>query len=88
MLSNFLYQLINVLFEVYTILVIVRVFLSWIPHDRSLFVFSFIYDVTEPLLGFFRRLIPMRGGLPLDFSPIIAILALQLLRSFVLRLFF
>jgi uncharacterized protein YggT (Ycf19 family) len=34
----------------------------------------FLYDVAEPYLRLFRRLLPMAG--PLDFSPFIAFIAL------------
>ena len=39
-------------------------------------VLTFLRDVCEPYLGIFRRFIPPLG--PIDFSPIVAILVLQL----------
>ncbi|MCL2817415.1 MAG: YggT family protein [Clostridiales bacterium] len=83
---RFLYDIVSFVFYAYTLLVFVRVILSWVPHDRTLFIFRLIYDLTEPFLGFFRRLIPIRSGMPFDFSPIIAILALQLSRSLLLKI--
>lgn len=62
-------------FEVYNWLIIVRVFLSWIPHDPHRPIFRFIYEITEPVLAPFRRL--MGGRMMIDFSPIIAIIVLQ-----------
>ena len=35
----------------------------------------FLYDVCEPYLRFWRRILPFRAG-PIDFSPMVAILAL------------
>jgi len=81
-----LYRIVDAFFLVYTLLIVVRIFLSWIPHDYTLFIFNFIYDVTEPVLDIFRRLIPVRVNLPLDFSPLLAIIALQLLKSLLLNL--
>lgn len=79
-----LYYIVNVIFEVYTFLIIAQVLMSWIPHDRYHPIFRFIEDVTEPVLGPCRRLIPALGGI--DFSPIIALMLLELLRRVILAL--
>ena len=82
-----MYQLIpyvRIAFEVYNWLIIIRVFLSWIPHDPYKPVFRFIYEITEPVLAPFRKLIGRR--MALDFSPVIAIVVLQLVESLVLDL--
>ena len=39
-------------------------------------VFSFLYTITEPVLGPLRRVIPPLGGF--DLSPIVALIGLQL----------
>lgn len=66
---------------IYTILIIIRVLMSWIPSipDNPAIrgIFGFIEDVTEPYLAIWRRLIPPIGG-GLDITPIIAILVLQI----------
>ena len=63
--------------ELLTILVFVRVLLSWIPSvDHGHPVISFIVRITDPILQPIRRLLPPIGGL--DLSPIIAIFLLQL----------
>lgn len=82
-----MYQLIpyvRIAFEVLNWLIIIRVFLSWIPHDPYKPVFRFVYEITEPVLAPFRKLIG--GRMMIDFSPVIAIIALQLLESLVLDL--
>lgn len=78
-------------FQVYIWLIIIRVILSWfrMPFTERLGpILVFIYDITEPVLAFFRNLMPsvMIGGAGIDFSPIVAILVLQLLQSLVIRL--
>lgn len=75
---------IRIAFDVYYWLIIIRVFLSWIPHDPYKPLFRFIYETTEPLLAPIRRLIGRR--MMIDFSPIFAILFLQLLEWLVLNL--
>ncbi|HLW96282.1 MAG TPA: YggT family protein [Solirubrobacteraceae bacterium] len=47
-----------------------------IPYSRwTDAILSFLRDVCEPYLRLFRRILPSMGGL--DFSPIIAIIVLQ-----------
>ena len=51
-----------------------------LPYSRFLSAFQrFLYDVVNPFLTVFRRLLPMLrlGGMGLDLSPILAILALS-----------
>ncbi|HUW65706.1 MAG TPA: YggT family protein [Spirochaetia bacterium] len=68
-------ELVDIVFRVYYILILARVVLSWIRHDPYHPLIRFIYEITEPVLGFFRRIIPSMGML--DLSPLIALLALE-----------
>lgn len=70
--------------EVYTWLIFIRIILSWVRVNPYQPVVRFIYETTEPVLGFFRRLIPPMGMI--DFSPIVAFLALQILATVIIRL--
>ena len=67
------------LVDLYTFIIFVYVILSWIPVKRGLLVDidNVLAKLCEPYLGLFRRFIPPIGGM-LDISPIVAILALQL----------
>jgi uncharacterized protein YggT (Ycf19 family) len=69
------------LIDVYTILIIFNVLLSWIQQFRPLpynlalrAVIGFIEDTTNPYLNLFRSFIPRLGMF--DISPIVAILVL------------
>ena len=67
----------------YLIAIFARIILSWFPiSPDSPFasIFSFLYTITEPVLGPIRRLLPPMGmgGMGLDLSPIIVIFAMQL----------
>lgn len=66
---------VNVAFQVYTILLIIRILLSWFRHNPYQPVIRFIYEITEPYLGLFRRIIPPLGAV--DLSPIAAFLVLD-----------
>lgn len=57
-----------------------RIILSWFPITPGGVMaqaFSFLYAITEPVLGRVRRAIPPIGG-AFDFSPIIVIFGLQI----------
>lgn len=56
-----------------------------VPYSRwSSAILGFLRDVTEPYLGLFRRFIPPIG--PVDVSPIVAILVLQIVGFFIIGL--
>ncbi len=58
----------------YKIVLLVRIILTWIPHNPHKTAAIFLYKVTEPLLETVRRIIPAIGGI--DISPIIVFFGL------------
>lgn len=76
-------RLVSQIFYFYYLLIIIRIFLTWIPSiDWTQQPFSGIRSVTDPFLNIFRGVIPPIGGV-LDISPIIAILLLQILQGLI-----
>jgi YggT family protein len=76
----------------YQTTIFVYVILSWVQRDGSGplgSVYRVLGTVCEPFVGVFRRILPsaITGGSGLDFSPLLAILALSLLRRLVLGAF-
>ena len=68
--------------QIYSLVLIVRVLLSWFPNlDWSNPVLSCVSAITDPYLNAFRGLIPPLGGI--DLSALLAFLALNLLQSLV-----
>ena len=70
--------------NVYVLLIFAYIIASWVPGGGSPTlerVRQFLYDVCEPYLRIFRRVIPPIG--PLDLSPIAAILVLFVLERLV-----
>ena len=62
----------------YGMLILVYVIMSWFRPRGFLFdVFHVIGTVVEPYIGLFRRFMPPTGAV--DFSPLVAILVLQVL---------
>jgi YggT family protein len=66
--------LIRLLFELYALILFVRVLLSWVQVDPNNQLVKIIYQLTEPLLAPIRRLLPQGGGM--DFSPIVAFIVI------------
>ncbi|MGI5892215.1 MAG: YggT family protein [Bacillota bacterium] len=83
-----LYNFIFIIFEVYIILIVIRAFSSWLRPSLNNPIFRFLYDMTEPVLGLFRKLIPIGRNSGIDFSPIFAIICLQIIESILIRIVF
>ncbi len=79
-----LIQIINIAFSVLIWLVIIRCLLSFIPHNPYQPLIRFVYDVTEPIMAPFRRLIPPIGMI--NISPIVVVFALELVRRVMIEL--
>lgn len=77
--------IVNDIFNVYFWLIIVRIFLTWIPSiDWYSQPWKSLALMADIVLDPFRRIIPPMGGL--DFSPIIALIVLQFIQFAVVRM--
>ncbi len=79
MASIYLYKIFDLVFQAIYIAMLVRILLSWFPHDPYHPVLSIIYRITDPILIPFRNMIPPIGGF--DISPIFAFMALGLIKK-------
>ena len=84
LLVVYLEAFVNVLFLGLTLVIFGRVILSWVPTRLPWGLNDFIFSVTEPILSPIRRALPMGAGM--DFSPLIALVLLQLIEQLLLRL--
>lgn len=76
-------RFVNQLFYFYYILLILRIFLTWIPNiDWDNQPFAAMRSLTDPFLNIFRGIIPPIGGV-LDISPILAFIVLQILQGLI-----
>ena len=74
-----LYFIADKLFQFLYIALMIRIVLSWIPHNPYHPIIEFLYKVTDPILNPFRSLIPPIGGF--DLTPIFAFVALGVLKN-------
>ncbi|MEW6076995.1 MAG: YggT family protein [Thermodesulfobacteriota bacterium] len=89
-LANFLDAVANVLqivLTLYMYIIIAQAILSWVSPDPYNPIVRFIRNITEPVLYRIRSWLPvMFGGI--DFSPVVVILGIVFLQSFVVNSLF
>ncbi|WP_088005766.1 YggT family protein [Indiicoccus explosivorum] len=69
-------RLLTLAIDIYSFILIIYIFMSWIPSTRETGIGQMIGRISEPYLEIFRKIIPPFGMI--DFSPIVAIFALRL----------
>jgi YggT family protein len=70
--------LIGPLVDLYSLMVLGAVIISWLPVDRRNVLVVTLYRLTEPALMPIRRVLPPMGGL--DLSPMVLLIVLRFLR--------
>ena len=76
---------VNVFTLLYGLVIFVYILTSWLrlPYSPTLNrIQRFLYDVCEPYLRIFRRILPSMGGL--DLSPILALIFLTVIDRFLI----
>jgi YggT family protein len=89
-LSNFITavaQVLSIILNIFMWLIVIRAIASWFTMDPYNPIYQFLIRITEPVLGYIRRVLPMRGSM-MDLSPIVAILAIVFLQSFLVQTLF
>ena len=74
-------NLVGFIIQILTFTIIGRALLSWFDPEFKTAVGRIIYEVTEPIIGPIRKVMPSLGMF--DISPIIALLLLQLLNRLI-----
>ncbi len=77
---NAVANLVNLVLMAYMWVVIGRAVISWVNPDPYNPIVRFLVQVTEPALARIRKVVPVMGGF--DVSPMILILAIIFLQSF------
>ena len=73
--------ILNLGLSIYMWIIIARALLSWVNPDPYNPIVRFLYNVTEPVMGFVRRRVPIVFG-GLDLSPILVLLAIVFMQKF------
>ncbi|HYN89634.1 MAG TPA: YggT family protein [Ardenticatenaceae bacterium] len=79
---QFVIDLVSLFFQALNLAIVARILLSWLPAlgvhlDRYNPVVRLLYDITDPILEPFRRVIPPLGMV--DISPMVAVMVLNYL---------
>ncbi len=77
-------QLFEILYNILFYSILISVVLSWVAPRGYNPAIKLLYDLTDPLLSFFRRYLPPMGGI--DLSPLIALFALQFAKMAIMPL--
>lgn len=88
--GNFLVALAKVLdlaLTAYVWILVIRALISWVSPDPYNPIVRALYSITEPLLSWLRRKLPLMAG-SIDFSPMVAILGIYFLKYFLVRTLF
>jgi YggT family protein len=71
-------RLIGALIDLYSLVVLLAVIMSWLRLRRLNWLAMIVYRLTEPALAPIRRALPPTGGL--DLSPMVLLIALQFVK--------
>ncbi|MDQ3931032.1 MAG: YggT family protein [Chloroflexota bacterium] len=87
-MSKIVYDIANTLLTIIMLAIIIRAFLSWVyPVGRDPWT-KILLDLTEPILAPIRSVMMRILPIPIDLSPLVVILLIQLLQSMLARAYF
>jgi len=73
-------EIIDIVFRLYEVIVVIRVILSWVQIESRHPAIQLVYNLTEPLMRPIRNLLPTEK-IGIDFSPLIVLFLLELLKN-------
>ena len=85
-MGNSLAGIVSLAFQLFDLLILARILLSWVQLDPYNPVVQFVYRATEPVLGPIRRILPQTGMF--DLSPLVAIIVAMVVQSVVIQLIY
>lgn len=81
-------NILNVLLNIVYWLVLFRALVSWVNPDPSNVIVQFLNKSTDPILEPIRRRLPLNFRFGIDISPLIVILVIIFLKSFLIKSLF
>ena len=79
---NAVASVLDILLNLYMWIVIIQALISWVNPDPFNPIVRFLYQITEPVFFRVRRILPLQFS-GIDLTPIVVIIAIVFLRSFV-----
>jgi len=80
-------DLVSFAIRIYSFIIIIRAVVSWVSPDPYNPMVRILYRLTEPVLAPIRKVIfKTVGNIGIDFSPFIAIILIQIIGRFLIRL--
>lgn len=83
--SLYIAKVIQLFFNIYTMMIFGRILISWMPDWQHLTIVRFIAFCTDPYLNLFRKILPPLGGV-MDLSPLLAFFTLRIAEMLLLRM--
>lgn len=81
---DYVIYFVDTVFRLLTLAIVARIILSWFRVSGWGGFYQFLAGVTEPVLALARKITPRMGML--DFSPLIALIGLDLLNALIIRI--
>ena len=78
---NTIYVFLSTLINVLSFAIFIRAILSWFPMRPDNPIAVILVQITEPILGPLRKVVPMVGMM--DITPLVAIILLQVMSRLV-----
>ena len=75
------------LLDVISFIIVIQCVLSWIPSIRMSKIYEALSIITDPIEEPIRQVQYRHVSLPIDFSPLIAILLIQLIQRLIFIIF-
>ena len=85
-MTNTILLFLRMCVSVMNMLIVTRCILSFIPHNPYHPVLRYVYEITEMVMEPCRRLLPDSLKYPLDVTPIVAMVLIDIVYSVLLRL--
>jgi len=85
LLWSSLYQVVNLVFQVYIFIVVARALISWVGPDPYNPIVRFLNKATDPVLDRMHRFLPLQFG-GIDLTPVALLLALYVIKDLLLNL--
>lgn len=86
MITSLLLLFLRMCVSVMNFLILARCFLSFVPHNPYHPVLRYVYEITELVMEPCRRLLPDALKYPLDVTPVIALMLIQILYNVLVRM--